>query len=608
MTAKVRLTARIGAVLFVAGASCAVPYGMATATADDSDNSPASSTSDAAKASPSPRAGRTGNPASRGTAARGAQAPRASAAGTDAGHDAVPVPETPAPEAKASRTRPVVVHEVESPSSPVLPAAEPTPSIATPPQAAATYQPDAAAEVDSSTTTVHSRPSRSPEIAAAQPVPAATEDPVPAASGTVATVSASAAAAKTSTAALIDKLLAPIKTLFGEGTALLVRRSLFNQAPSVTPVQLTGQSTGPITGKIGAIDLEGDPLTYTIASKARFGTAVVNPDGTYTYTPGDDFTGTDSFGVTVSDGGRRLNILDLSRPSSTAARVAVAQGAVAALLQFQFVYGSGSQYWSSDARTALEAAASRLASYFVVDSPVTITYAVTGKSSPFSSTLATAGSDFVNDGSGFLPTVVQAKVLTGVDANGASADGTIDWNFGPAWSFGSTVSNSQYDFESIATHELLHTMGFLSNIDKAGSNTGTLWTVFDSYVTNSAGTAVINSDTKRWNSAYNANLTGGSGGLYFNGPNAVAAYHAAVPLYTPNPWAPGSSLSHLDDDTFTGSQDKLMNAFTGQGLGIRVLSPIEIGILTDIGYTLTSGPGVPTLLFAGFFVLRRRRR
>ena len=335
---------------------------------------------------------------------------------------------------------------------------------------------------------------------------------------------------------------------------------------------------------------------------------MVNADGSYTYTPGTDFTGTDNFVVSVTDTGFHINLLDLARPASTSASVAVARGALASMLRFQFVYGSGSQYWSSAARAALESAAGRLASYIVVASPVTITYDVTGAKSPFSSTLASAGSDFVNGDSGFLQTVVQSKVLSGADANGSSADGTIDWNFGPSWAFGGSTSNTSYDFESIAMHELLHTFGLLSNIDKAGSNTGQVWTVFDSYVMNTSGTRVIDSGTSTWNTAYNSNLTGGNGGLYFGGPNAVAAYQALVPLYTPNPWEPGSSVSHLNDNVFSGSNEKLMNAVTGVGPGIRVISPIELGILSDIGYTVTSGSGSPVLLFVGFVTLRVRRR
>jgi hypothetical protein len=44
-------------------------------------------------------------------------------------------------------------------------------------------------------------------------------------------------------------------------------------------------------------------------------------------------------------------------------------------------------------------------------------------------------------------------------------------------------------------------------------------------------------------------------------------------------------VSHLDDETFSGSDEKLMNAFKTTGPGIRVLSPVELAILADLGYT-----------------------
>ncbi|MBY8975109.1 tandem-95 repeat protein [Rhodobacteraceae bacterium NNCM2] len=50
-------------------------------------------------------------------------------------------------------------------------------------------------------------------------------------------------------------------------------------------------------------DDDGDTVTATaIASQPANGTAVLNPDGTVTYTPDPDFNGNDSFEVTVSDG------------------------------------------------------------------------------------------------------------------------------------------------------------------------------------------------------------------------------------------------------------------------------------------------------------------
>lgn len=608
MAPKVKPGARLGAATLLAGVCMAIPQAMAIAAADGRDAAPGPDASSGASTSasspaanhpsrasrPGPRGGGVGRIES--TPVPGAaEAPARSAASESAPRTAV---------AAAAADPPPAGSRGAGPEADDTPAA--APAVVSPAVVPAEPAPASSRAVAAPARGPATPPAASTAAAPPVPViaPAATAPPAP--TGALAAVTASAGAgANAASASLIDRLLAPIRTLFGEGTALLVRRALFNQAPTVAPVQLTGQGEGPITGTIGAVDLEQDPLTYAITATPLHGSAVVNADGTYTYTPGTGFAGTDSFVVAVTDTGRHLNLLDLGRPASTSASVAVTRGALAAMLRFQFVYGSGSLHWSDAARSALESAATALSSYIVVDSPVTVTYAVTGARSPFSSTLASAGSDFVDDGSGFLQTVVQNKILTGADANGSAADGMIDWNFGPSWAFGSSVANTQYDFTSIAMHELLHTMGFLSNIDKSGSNTGDVWTVFDSYVVNSAGARAINGGTYTWNSAYNSNLTGGNGGLYFGGPDAVAAYGALVPLYTPNPWEAGSSMSHLNDNVFSGSRKKLMNAVTSTGQGIRALSPVELGVLADIGYNVS---GTPVLLFFGLISLRPRRR
>ncbi|NEO69322.1 Ig-like domain-containing protein [Moorena sp. SIO3H5] len=50
------------------------------------------------------------------------------------------------------------------------------------------------------------------------------------------------------------------------------------------------------------VDPEGDPLAVTLDQQGGNGTAVVNQDGTITYTPNDAFTGTDSFTYQINDG------------------------------------------------------------------------------------------------------------------------------------------------------------------------------------------------------------------------------------------------------------------------------------------------------------------
>jgi len=66
--------------------------------------------------------------------------------------------------------------------------------------------------------------------------------------------------------------------------------------------EVTTPEDTPVNGQVKAYDPDGDPLTYVKASNPTNGTVTVNPDGTYTYTPGLNFNGTDSFTITASDG------------------------------------------------------------------------------------------------------------------------------------------------------------------------------------------------------------------------------------------------------------------------------------------------------------------
>jgi hypothetical protein len=399
---------------------------------------------------------------------------------------------------------------------------------------------------------------------------------------------------------------APLQDLVN-GAVLLVRRSLFNQAPTVSSIQFTGMSDTLITGHVDAVDPEGDPIVYALAKGPSSGSLQLNADGSFTYTPGTTFDGVDSFVVSAQDVGFHLNLADPLRGPGTAASALLNEGAIT----FHFDFGTGAEYWTPDRQAALVNAATMIVKYFQVNQPVTLSYSVTGTYTPNVGSLASAGSDLISDLPGFWPTVVQNKVITGVDANGPTDDGYISWNWGYSWSLGDTVAAGTYDFESTVMHELLHSFGFLSYAGAPGTNsTPTGWTTYDSFLSTSNGTRVI-LPNYTWSAAFVANMTGAAGGLYFGGQNASAAYNGQpVPLFTPNPWEQGSSVSHLDDDTFTGADQKLMNAQSPTGLGVRVFSPIELGILKDLGYTVltpgSTGSAVAIVLF--LFVRRARRK
>jgi VCBS repeat-containing protein len=57
-------------------------------------------------------------------------------------------------------------------------------------------------------------------------------------------------------------------------------------------------------GQLSASDIDGDSLEYSLSDQGapEHGTVAINADGSYTYTPDGDYSGTDSFTFTVDDG------------------------------------------------------------------------------------------------------------------------------------------------------------------------------------------------------------------------------------------------------------------------------------------------------------------
>jgi large repetitive protein len=97
--------------------------------------------------------------------------------------------------------------------------------------------------------------------------------------------------------------------LSDSGTVTVTAGAVGNHAPIFDAVvNPTGPEDNAITGTVHATDSDvGDVLTYSVsntgAAAAQHGSVVIDSTtGTYTYTPANNYNGTDSFNVTVSDG------------------------------------------------------------------------------------------------------------------------------------------------------------------------------------------------------------------------------------------------------------------------------------------------------------------
>ncbi len=297
-----------------------------------------------------------------------------------------------------------------------------------------------------------------------------------------------------------------------------------------------------------------------------------------------------------------------------AAAVACSVGATSAQAVVTFQFNYTDMGFSTEAQQALDDAAAILGAYF--DHTATVQIDVTS-SNDMNGGLASAGPEFVGTfPSGFSNRGIPGtKILGGADANGAAADGSLDVNFFHNWDFDDVVASNAFDFKSTIIHELAHAVGFLSGIGQTGDSifagiNANAWVPFDEFVGDNTGVLIDPATFVLNQAAWNAASVGGAGnsGLLFYGPNAMAANGGnPVPLYSPNPWEDGSSGGHLDDDFFTGDAF-LMESSVLAGPAARSLSPIEMGIFRDLGFTIVPEPGTASLLLAGLLFLRRRRR
>ena len=302
-------------------------------------------------------------------------------------------------------------------------------------------------------------------------------------------------------------------------------------------------------------------------------------------------------------------------------------------ITFQFQYddpaGTGflDPIYGTSRQAALNTAASTFSSMFGshFSNSATIVLTAKAQNDPYSGTLASASSYFTNPGSaGFnLGEVVQTKLQTGVDLNGSNADGVVTVNFGAAWELDFNTSPAwgwgwypgTYDFYGTLYHEFTHTLGFNPVMTQSGASIfGTKdagsWSTFASFIADKNDNRIINPDTfaldqTAWDIGSVGNwANGGSEGLFFAGPNTIAANNGySVTLYTPEEWNPGSSISHLDG-RIPGREGMMMTPAHYAGPQVRDYSAIEVGILKDLGYVaVVPEPETYPMLLAGLAVL-----
>lgn len=224
--------------------------------------------------------------------------------------------------------------------------------------------------------------------------------------------------------------------------------------------------------------------------------------------------------------------------------------------------------------------------------------------------LASAGPFFFST-PGFTNGFLFDHATTGDDPFPDFPDATSTVDFGYNWN--SDLSNpagNQFDLFTVLLHEVTHAMGFLSLLQSNGSSGigANVYSVYDSFLERVDGTQLFpNGPTFE---GVPGDLTSGS--IFFDGPGARAGNNGnRVEVYAPNPFNGGSSISHLDPGAHSTS---VMNPAIAPGVSKRIYSSQDLGVLSDIGWTLHAVPEPGTMAIWGilgssvFWARHRKRR
>lgn len=206
---------------------------------------------------------------------------------------------------------------------------------------------------------------------------------------------------------------------------------------------------------------------------------------------------------------------------------------------------------------------------------------------PFGNATVLASSGFTTSYRGgplptarFIPAPL-ANVMTGSDLNGPGSPEiqvVINSSVGSSWyiNTGGSVPSTQLDLYSVLLHELGHGFGFVGSASSTNGAPPAFPAVplsYDDFVTYDNQPLLAQADPASL-------LT--SGNLFFDeGPGG------AFKLFAPNPWQQGSSYSHFDEATYTGSAPgTLMTPSLRRGEVQHTIDAAVTGVMHEIGWNL----------------------
>ncbi len=195
----------------------------------------------------------------------------------------------------------------------------------------------------------------------------------------------------------------------------------------------------------------------------------------------------------------------------------------------------------------------------------------------------------------FYPIALVEKITGNEISASAMPDIEATFNKDIKWYYGTdgATPDQLYDFVTVALHEIGHGLGFTGFFFVTGSKGAygneTIGdaAAFDVMVVDANNRNLLDTSFYELASAnlYNAFV---SQALFSNSPSAkLATPGSKIRLYAPSTWNDGSSIYHLNDDTYNhGNENSLMTHAIGKGEANHDPGPITRGILADIGWKI----------------------
>lgn len=159
------------------------------------------------------------------------------------------------------------------------------------------------------------------------------------------------------------------------------------------------------------------------------------------------------------------------------------------------------------------------------------------------------------------------------------------------WNFTDTPILNTYNFTTVVLHEIGHGLGFTDSYDlenglgSFGVQTTATPMIFDVGVENGAGARLINQANNT--TALATALTNSN--VNYNPSRSLVGVASEKPkLYAPSEWSSGSSIAHLDQATYSGTNNRLMRPQLDLNSVVLDPGPIVLNMFADMGWVAPS--------------------